>query len=370
MILELIYYLNTEFTEYQILIHPLLNIFKYLTVRAGLALLTSFILIIVFGPALINLISSFQGEGQPIREDGPQSHIIAKKGTPTMGGIIILSSILISILLWSNFNTKVIWPILFIMISFGTIGFLDDYSKVSKNSSNGISGKMRIILQILSVCIFIYWITFFLNIRDINLLTLPFFKDLFINLSYFALPFIIFVIVGSANAVNLTDGLDGLAIVPVMIVSATFAIICYLAGNIVFSEYLYINYISGAGELAILCAAMIGASLGFLWYNAPPAMVFMGDTGSLALGGTLGAISVVIKHELVLAIVGGVFVAEALSVILQVFSFKLTGKRIFKMAPLHHHFEHKGWPESQIVIRFWIVAIILALIGLATLKIR
>ena len=370
MILDLFYYLSSEFPNHQVINHSSLNIFKYLTVRAGFALITSFIIIILFGPSLIKLISSFQEDGQPIREDGPQSHIIAKKGTPTMGGIIILSSILISISLWSNFETTVIWPIIFIMISFGSIGFLDDYSKVSKNSSNGISGKMRIILQTLSVCIYIYWITYLLNIENINLLNLPFVKDLFINLSYFTVPFIIIVIVGSANAVNLTDGLDGLAIVPVMIVAATFAIICYLAGNIIYAEYLYINYISGAGELAVLCAAMIGASLGFLWYNAPPAMVFMGDTGSLALGGTLGAISVIIKHELVLAIVGGIFVAEALSVILQVFSFKLTGKRIFKMAPLHHHFEHKGWPESQIVIRFWIVAIILALIGLATLKIR
>lgn len=348
----------------------MLNIFKYLTVRAGFALMTSFALIIFFGPSLINVISSFQKDGQPIRKDGPQSHLIAKKGTPTMGGLIILSSIIISILLWSNFETTVIWPILFIMISFGGIGFLDDFNKVSRNSSNGISAKMRIVLQISAACIFIYWITYLLNIENINLLTLPFLKDIFINLSYFTIPFIVIVIVGSANAVNLTDGLDGLAIVPVMIVSATFAIICYLAGNIVFSNYLYINYIPGAGELAVLCAAIIGASLGFLWYNAPPAMVFMGDTGSLALGGTLGAISVIIKHELVLAIVGGIFVAEALSVILQVGSYKLTGKRIFKMAPLHHHFEHKGWPESQIVIRFWIIAIILALIGLATLKIR
>ena len=370
MLLDLINFLNLSFPDHMLSNHPMLNIFKYLTVRAGFALMTSFALIIFFGPSLINVISSFQKDGQPIRKDGPQSHLIAKKGTPTMGGLIILSSIIISILLWSNFETTVIWPILFIMISFGGIGFLDDFNKVSRNSSNGISAKMRIVLQISAACIFIYWITYLLNIENINVLTLPFLKDIFINLSYFTIPFIVIVIVGSANAVNLTDGLDGLAIVPVMIVSATFAIICYLAGNIVFSNYLYINYIPGAGELAVLCAAIIGASLGFLWYNAPPAMVFMGDTGSLALGGTLGAISVIIKHELVLAIVGGIFVAEALSVILQVGSYKLTGKRIFKMAPLHHHFEHKGWPESQIVIRFWIIAIILALIGLATLKIR
>ena len=362
MILEIINIIDINFS--------LLNLINYLTVRAGLALFTSFILILLFGPYLIDLISSFQEDGQPIREDGPQSHLIAKKGTPTMGGIIILLSIIISVLLWSNFTTKVIIPIIFIMFSFGFIGFIDDYSKVAKNSSNGISGRIRILLQTLSVGIFIYWTTMLLEIDGLNFLTLPLLKDVFINLGFFSIPFIILVIVGSANAVNLTDGLDGLAIVPVMIVAATFAIICYLAGNIIFANYLHINYIPGAGELAVLCGAMIGASLGFLWYNAPPAMVFMGDTGSLALGGTLGAISVIIKQELVLAIVGGIFVAEALSVILQVGSFKLTGKRIFRMAPLHHHFEHKGWPESQIVIRFWIIALILALIGLATLKIR
>ena len=362
MILELINIIDANIS--------LLNLLNYLTVRAGLALFSSFLLILLFGPKLINFISSFQDEGQPIREDGPQSHLIAKKGTPTMGGIIILLSITFSVLLWSDFDTDVMFPIIFIMLSFGFIGFIDDFSKVTKNSSNGISGRVRLILQTLSVGIFIYWITMLLNIEDLNLLTLPLLKDVFINLGYFSIPFTIVVIVGSANAVNLTDGLDGLAIVPVMIVAATFAIICYLAGNVIFSDYLHINYVSGAGELAILCGAMIGASLGFLWYNAPPAMVFMGDTGSLALGGTLGAISVIIKQELVLAIVGGIFVAEALSVILQVGSFKLTGKRIFKMAPLHHHFEHKGWPESQIVIRFWIIALILALIGLATLKIR
>ena len=362
MILELINIIDANIS--------LLNLLNYLTVRAGLALFSSFLLILLFGPRLINFISSFQDEGQPIREDGPQSHLIAKKGTPTMGGIIILLSITFSVLLWSDFDTGVMFPIIFIMLSFGFIGFIDDFSKVTKNSSNGISGRVRLILQTLSVGIFIYWTTMLLNIENLNLLTLPLLKDVFINLGYFSIPFTIVVIVGSANAVNLTDGLDGLAIVPVMIVAATFAIICYLAGNVIFSDYLHINYVSGAGELAILCGAMIGASLGFLWYNAPPAMVFMGDTGSLALGGTLGAISVIIKQELVLAIVGGIFVAEALSVILQVGSFKLTGKRIFKMAPLHHHFEHKGWPESQIVIRFWIIALILALIGLATLKIR
>ena len=335
-----------------------------------MSLMTSFLLIIVFGPFFIRKISALQTEGQPIRLDGPQSHIIAKKGTPTMGGIIILLSIIISIIFWCNPNSTITWPVVFVMMSFGLIGFIDDLKKIKTNSSNGISGKIRILLQILVVIVFVYWIKELQNFQSLNLLSLPFLKDVFLNLGYFSIPFVILVIIGSANAVNLTDGLDGLAIVPIMIVALTFALICYLAGNIIYSEYLYINYLPGAGELAVLCAAIIGAALGFLWYNAPPAMVFMGDTGSLALGGAIGSISVLIKQELVLAIVGGIFVAEAMSVILQVGSYKLTGKRIFKMAPLHHHFEQKGVPESQIVIRFWIVAVILALVGLATLKIR
>ena len=361
MILYLINYLELDLIS---------NLFSYLTVRTGLSLMTSFLLIIIFGPFFIRKLSALQTEGQPIRMDGPQSHIIAKKGTPTMGGIIILLSIIVSIILWCNPNSLITWPVVFVMIFFGLIGFIDDLKKVKTNSSNGISGKIRISFQILIVIIFIYWIKNFLDFQNLNLLSLPFLKDIFLNLGFFSIPFFILVIVGSANAVNLTDGLDGLAIVPIMIVALTFALICYLAGNIIYSEYLYINYLPGAGELAVLCAAIIGAALGFLWYNAPPAMVFMGDTGSLALGGAIGSISILIKQELVLAIVGGIFVAEAMSVILQVGSYKLTGKRIFKMAPLHHHFEQKGVPESQIVIRFWIVAVILALVGLATLKIR
>ncbi len=361
MILYLINYLELDLIS---------NLFSYLTVRTGLSLMTSFLLIIIFGPFFIKKLSALQTEGQPIRVDGPQSHIVAKKGTPTMGGIIILLSIIISIIFWCNPNSLITWPVVFVMISFGLIGFIDDLKKVKTNSSNGISGKVRISFQILIVIIFIYWIKDLLDFQNFNLLSLPFLKDIFLNLGYFSIPFVILVVVGSANAVNLTDGLDGLAIVPIMIVALTFALICYLAGNIIYSEYLYINHLPGAGELAVLCAAIIGAALGFLWYNAPPAMVFMGDTGSLALGGAIGSISVLIKQELVLAIVGGIFVAEAISVILQVGSYKLTGKRIFKMAPLHHHFEQKGVPESQIVIRFWIVAVILALVGLATLKIR
>ena len=360
MILLLLEYFN---------LYSLVNFFSYLTVRTGFALFTSFLFILIFGPLLINKISSYQSIGQPIRKDGPESHLVAKRGTPTMGGIIVLASIVISILLWVNPESYISWPIIFLLISFGLIGFIDDYTKVKNKTSDGISAKLRVTLQIIASLLFIYWITTYHAI-SIELLSLPFLKDIFINLGVFAVPFCLLVIVGSANAVNLTDGLDGLAIVPIMIVSATFAVICYLAGNIIFSEYLYINYLPGAGELTVLCAAIIGSALGFLWYNAPPAMVFMGDTGSLSLGATLGGTSVLIKQEIVLAIVGGIFVAEALSVILQVGSFKLTKKRIFLMAPLHHHFEKMGIPESKIVIRFWIIAMILALIGLATLKIR
>jgi len=337
--------------------------------RFGLALMTSLFFILFFGPFLIRQISKFQLEGQPIRLDGPETHLIAKKGTPTMGGVIILLSILISILLWGNYSSQILWPCIFIMISFGSIGFLDDYKKISSNTSDGLRGKYKIFLEIGCTLFFIFLISN-LNIENLQMLSLPFFKNQFIALGIFFIPFILIVIVGSANAVNLTDGLDGLAIVPVMIVALSFAIICYLAGNIIFAEYLYLDYIPGAGELTILCAALIGSALGFLWYNAPPAMVFMGDTGSLSLGATIAAIAIMIKHELVLAVIGGLFVVEALSVIIQVGYFKTTGKRFFKMAPLHHHFEKKGWPESQIVIRFWIITIILAIIGLASLKIR
>ena len=346
-----------------------LSIISYLTMRFGLALMTSLFFILFFGPFLIRQISKFQLEGQPIRLDGPETHLIAKKGTPTMGGVIILLSILISILLWGNYSSQILWPCIFIMISFGSIGFLDDYKKISSNTSDGLRGKYKIFLEIGCTLFFIFWISN-LNIENLQMLSLPFFKNHFIALGIFFIPFILIVIVGSANAVNLTDGLDGLAIVPVMIVALSFAIICYLTGNIIFAEYLYLDYIPGAGELTILCAALIGSALGFLWYNAPPAMVFMGDTGSLSLGATIAAIAIMIKHELVLAVIGGLFVVEALSVIIQVGYFKTTGKRFFKMAPLHHHFEKKGWPESQIVIRFWIITIILAIIGLATLKIR
>ena len=366
MILYILEYLN---------IPSLYNFLNYLTVRTGFALFTSFFFILLFGPALINKISSYQSIGQPIREDGPESHIIAKKGTPTMGGIIILLSIVGSILLWVNPESFISWPVIFILVSFGLIGFADDLSKVKNNSSKGISAEIRIFLQIIVSLIFIYWITKYHHI-DIKLLSLPFLKDIFINLGLFAVPFILIVILGSANAVNLTDGLDGLATVPVVLVAGCFAFISYVTGNIVFSEYLQIPYIANVGEASIFCGAMVGSCLGFLWYNAPPAKIFMGDTGSLSLGAAMGTIAIILKKEILLVIIGGVFVVEALSVILQVSFFKYSkkkygkGVRFFLMAPLHHHYELKGLNESKIVIRFWIVGILLSLLAIITLKVQ
>jgi phospho-N-acetylmuramoyl-pentapeptide-transferase len=319
---------------------------------------------------MIKWLKSMQGEGQPIRDDGPEGHIIAKKGTPTMGGLLILIAFGVASLLWVPFESLYLWPVLFIALSFGAIGFADDFLKLKHRSSNGLSGRMKLGLQL--ICAFIVTLVFIEAAPD-NLrygLAIPSFKDLVLPLGLFYVPFAMLVIMGASNAVNLTDGLDGLAIVPVMITAISFALIAYIVGNANFANYLQVHYVPGTGELSVLCGALIGAGLGFLWYNAPPASVFMGDTGSLALGGGLGAISVATRHELVLAIIGGLFVLETVSVIIQVVSFKLTGKRVFAMAPLHHHFEKKGWPESTIVIRFWIISVVLALIGLATLKLR
>jgi len=342
------------------------NVFKYLTFRTGGAILTAMLICFIFGPAIIRKLRVKQKRGQPIRSDGPESHIIEKAGTPTMGGFMILLGLFVSTLLWADLTNPYVWCCLFVTFCFGVIGFVDDYKKVSQNSSDGLSGKIKFGLECVVVGIMAVWLA------DYNspTLAIPFIKDLLINMGIFYVPFIIFVVVGMGNAVNLTDGLDGLAIMPVIIAAGTFGLITYLVGNAVFSEYLQITRIVGAGELAVFCGAIIGAGLGFLWYNAPPAMVFMGDTGSLALGGALGTVAVISKHEIVLGIVGGLFVLETVSVIVQVASFKLTGKRVFRMAPIHHHFEKKGWPEPTIVIRFWIIAVILALIGLATLKLR
>ena len=346
------------------------NLFRYLSFRTGGALMTALIISFLFGNKMIRWLKSLQGEGQPIRDDGPESHIIAKKGTPTMGGLLILIAFGVSALLWVPFASVYLWPVLFVAISFGAIGFFDDYMKLTKRSSNGMSGRMKLACQLLAS--FIVALVF-VELSPEHLrygLAIPSFKHVVIPLGLFYIPFVMLVIVGASNAVNLTDGLDGLAIVPVMITAMSFALIAYLVGNLNFSNYLQLHYVPGTGELAVLCGALIGAGLGFLWYNAPPASVFMGDTGSLALGGGLGAISVATRHELVLAIIGGLFVLETVSVIVQVISFKLTGKRVFAMAPLHHHFEKKGWAESTIVIRFWIISVVLALIGLATLKLR
>ena len=346
------------------------NLFRYITFRTGGATITALILSLMFGPMMIRWLKTNQGEGQPIRDDGPESHLITKVGTPTMGGLLILGAFAMSTILWMPLSNPYLWPVLAIALSFGVIGSVDDWMKLRRRSHNGMSARMKLGLQLL--------VSFFVTLVLIELspdqlrygIAVPFLKDNLLTMGLLYVPFAMLVIVGSSNAVNLTDGLDGLAIVPVMIVAACFGLIAYLVGNSNFSAYLQINYVPGTGDLAVMCGALIGAGLGFLWFNAPPAKVFMGDTGSLALGGGLGAIAVATRHELVLAITGGLFVVETLSVILQVASFKLTGKRIFLMAPLHHHFERKGWAESTIVIRFWIIAVVLALAGLSSLKLR
>ena len=346
-----------------------LNVFKYITFRTGLAFFTSLLISLLIGGPFIRLFSN-KNIINPIREDGPTDHIIKKIGTPTMGGVIILLGLIISVLLWADLSNIYIIFCLYIVFTFGLLGAYDDYKKIKNGNSQGISSKSKLIVQIIIAMIGMIILTYLIDYQEFKNLYFPFFKNLVVNLGWFFIPFSIFVIVGSSNAVNLTDGLDGLATVPVILVAGCFAFICYVSGNVVFSEYLQILYIEGAGEISIFCGAIIGACLGFLWFNAPPAKIFMGDTGSLALGGSLGAVGVITKHEIVLAITGGLFVLEALSVVIQVISFKLTGKRIFKMAPIHHHFEKKGWPESTVVVRFWIISIILAMIGLATLKLR
>ena len=348
-----------------------LNIFRYITFRAAGATVTALVFVFLFGPAIIASLKVRQGKGQPIREDGPQSHLVTKAGTPTMGGLMILSGMVVSTLLWGNLTNIYVWVVLGVTIGFGLIGFYDDYLKVSKGRNyNGFSGRTRLALEAaiaIVACIIVAWA----GMKPLSTsLTFPFFKDLVIDLGWFFVPFAAFVIVAAGNAVNLTDGLDGLAIVPVMIAAGCFAFIAYLSGNAVFADYLQIHLVPGTGELAVVCGAVVGAGLGFLWFNAPPAAIFMGDTGSLALGGMLGAIAVATKHEIVLAVVGGLFVMEAMSVVIQVASFKMTGKRVFRMAPVHHHFEALGWTEAQVVIRFWVVAVLLALIGLSTLKLR
>lgn len=346
-----------------------LNVFKYITFRTGGAIFTALIFVLLFGPGIIDLLRVKQGKGQPIRDDGPATHLL-KTGTPTMGGLMILAGITVSTLLWANLSNAYIWIVLGVTLAYGGIGFYDDLLKVTRRTTSGFSGRLRFGVEILVAAIATACVMW-LGPPDISgVLTIPFFKNMVFYMGPFFILFGALVIAGAGNAVNLTDGLDGLAIVPVMIAAATFGLIAYLIGNARFAQYLQIHYVAGTGELSIICGALIGAGLGFLWFNAPPAMIFMGDTGSLALGGALGAIAVATKHEIVLAIVGGLFVLETLSVIIQVVSYKTTGRRVFRMAPLHHHYEQKGWQESTIVVRFWIISVVLALIGLATLKLR
>ncbi|CAN5152192.1 phospho-N-acetylmuramoyl-pentapeptide-transferase [soil metagenome] len=346
------------------------NVFRYQTTRTGSAILTALVFIWLCGPGIISLLKLKQGKGQPIRSDGPARHIVEKQGTPTMGGLMILSGIFVSTVLWADLANLYVWAVLFVTLGFGAIGFYDDFLKVTRSSTRGFSGRLRLALELLIAGVAV---GIFMAIGDPKLssaLAMPFFKDLLIQFGVFFILFGVLVVVGAGNAVNITDGLDGLAIVPVMIAAASYGLIAYLVGNAVFADYLQVHFVRGTGELAVLCGAVVGAALGFLWFNAPPAMIFMGDTGSLSLGGALGAIAVAVKHEIVLIIIGGLFVLETASVIVQVVSFKMTGKRVFAMAPLHHHFEQKGWKEPTIVIRFWIIAFVLALIGLSTLKLR
>ena len=345
------------------------NLFRYITFRAGGAFITSLIFGFVFGKPLINLLRRKQGRGQPIRTDGPESHF-SKAGTPTMGGAMILGALLVSTVLWARLDNMFVWVVLFVTVSFGIIGFADDYAKVSKQNSTGVSSKVRLGLGFI-IALIASIAASQLHPGGLSLqVAIPIMKDTLIPFGILFFPFAMLVIVGTANAVNLTDGLDGLAIMPVMIAAAALGVLAYAVGRVDFTQYLDVHYVPGTGELFVFCMALIGGGLGFLWYNAPPAAIFMGDTGSLALGGALGSIAVLTKHEIVWMIIGGVFVAEALSVIIQVFWFKRTGKRVFLMAPIHHHFEKKGYAESQIVIRFWIIALVLAMIGLATLKVR
>ena len=346
------------------------NVFRYITFRTAGAVVTALFFVFLFGPGMIAGLRIRQGKGQPIREDGPAGHLLTKKGTPTMGGLMILAGAVTSILLWSNLSNVYVWAVLFVTVSFGAIGLYDDYLKVKRMSHKGFSGWQRLLIEAIVALIASFVIAAITDPKISTSLMFPFIKGSGLQLSYFFYIFAGFIIVGAGNSVNFTDGLDGLAIVPVMVAAACFGLIAYLVGSVTFSEYLFINNVPGTAELSVVCGALIGAGLGFLWFNAPPAQIFMGDTGSLALGGALGTIAVATKHEIVLAIVGGLFVLETVSVIVQVVSFKLTGKRVFKMAPIHHHFEMMGWTESQVVIRFWIISFVLALIGLSELKLR
>ena len=349
--------------------YPIFNVFNYLTFRTGLSLMTSLLIVFLIGSPLIQVFSKNQITG-PIRRDGPIDHIIKKSGTPTMGGVIIIIGMLSSTMLWCDLTNIYVWTLIFVSLSFALLGFADDLLKIKYNNSRGLNFKLKFLGQLIISFLALLILINYSNHEFLFNLYFPFFKNLILDMGLFFIPFGLLVIIGSSNAVNLTDGLDGLATVPVMLVALSFTLISYVVGNTIFSDYLFIQYIPDVGEISIFCGSVVGSCLGFLWYNAPPAKIFMGDTGSLSLGGALATVAVIVKHEIVLAIIGGLFVLETISVIIQVISFKITGKRVFEMAPIHHHFEKKGWAESTIVIRFWIIAIILALIGLATLKLR
>ncbi|MSP05406.1 MAG: phospho-N-acetylmuramoyl-pentapeptide-transferase [Acetobacteraceae bacterium] len=349
---------------------PLFNLFRYITFRSGAACMTALLVAFVLGPMIIRQLKSMQGEGQPIRDDGPERHLIEKKGTPTMGGVMILLALGVSTLLWADLRNGFVWAALFVTFGYGGLGFIDDFLKLTKRNPKGMSGRWKLLGQTIVGLIGAVWLMRLMPAAIATGLALPVFKEVLIPLGFTFPVFALIVLMGSSNAVNLTDGLDGLAIVPTIIAAGVFALIAYLVGNRIFSDYLQLHAVPGVGELCVFTSALIGAGLGFLWFNAPPAAVFMGDTGSLALGGALGTVAIATKHEIVLMIVGGLFVVETISVIIQVFWFKRTGRRVFLMAPLHHHFEKKGWAEPTIVIRFWIISMILALTGLATLKIR
>ena len=348
----------------------LFNLFRYITFRSGAACITALVLSLVFGPMFIRWLKSVQRNGQPIRPDGPARHITEKQGTPTMGGVLILGTMFASTLLWADLRNGFVWVVMCLTFGYGVLGFVDDYIKLSKADYRGLSSGGKLIVQLGLGLLAAYWISTLTHGPMATGVTVPVFKEVLIPLGIFFPVFGMLVMLGFSNAVNLTDGLDGLAIVPTIIAAGVMALIAYLVGNFRFAEYLQLNFVPGVGELCVFCSALIGAGIGFLWFNAPPAAVFMGDTGALALGGALGAVSVAVKHEIVLAIVGGLFVVELASSLIQVFWYKRTGRRVFLMAPLHHHFEKKGWSEPTIVIRFWIIAMILALVGLGTLKIR
>jgi phospho-N-acetylmuramoyl-pentapeptide-transferase len=370
----MLYWLYQRLAEHHHYV-PVLNLLRYLTFRGGMAVATSQLVVVAMGSRFIRWMKAKQGKGQPIRAEGIERHIVEKAGTPTMGGLMFLAGITVATLLWADLGNVYVWACLLVTLIFGALGFSDDYAKVTKQTTAGVSGRLRLVVEAAIAMLAVYLMIRFgqpspENAHLSTSLAFPIFKRALVDLSWFYLAFGAFIIVGASNAVNFTDGLDGLATVPVMIAAATFGLIAYLVGNYVFANYLELHFVPGVGEVSVFCAAIVGSGLGFLWYNAPPARIFMGDCGSLALGGAIGAVAVATKHEIVLGIVGGLFVIETVSVIIQVLWFKRTGRRVFLMAPIHHHFERLGWSEPTVVIRFWIVAIMLAMLGLATLKLR